>query len=325
MPGTGAGGDSILYRIYIVGGLIGIVVATMGTAALFDPHGIKGITLFVGFTCVTLWVVGILAYWWWQFLFRSYGSPKRLEEQPAGGVPEIKALKSWSTLSEAMSVHGGNVEEQAQLEKAGRRGIIEFFGWQNVLAFFVIGSMWLYMLKILPDTAMPCVVIGVIVLLVITMVRTYFLIGGGARAGEHAYLAPLGLALVETPTADLDMVAHHVQSDAADVTVLAGTRHGRPVQIVVAGKITYTMVRSPVPRFAIESQKGRLVAAQDAPEPVSRALRGLRKAKRWVKMSVQAGPKGILVQRTPGRRQNMWLYDLWLAEWLLEQLGEESG
>ncbi|MBU1879278.1 MAG: hypothetical protein KJ734_10045, partial [Chloroflexi bacterium] len=146
MPGTGAGGDSILYRIYIVGGLIGIVVATMGTAALFDPHGTKGATLYVGFTCVTLWFIGVLAYWWWQFLFRSYGSPKRLEEQEPGGVPEIKALKSWSTLSEAMAVHGGNVDEQAKLEKTARRGIIEFFGWQNVLAFYVIGSMWLRLL-----------------------------------------------------------------------------------------------------------------------------------------------------------------------------------
>ncbi|MBU1879984.1 MAG: hypothetical protein KJ734_13645, partial [Chloroflexi bacterium] len=60
---------------------------------------------------------------------------------------------------------------------------------------------------------------------------------------------------------------------------------------------------------------------QDAPELISKALKSLRKAKRWVKVNVQAGPEGILVQRTPGRRQNMWLYDLWLAEWLLEQLG----
>jgi hypothetical protein len=181
--------------------------------------------------------------------------------------------------------------------------------------------MWLYLLGILPSAVIPCVAMGVIFLCVVMMVRTYFLIGGGKK---HAYLAPLGLALVEAPTADLiDMVPHLGQSDAADVMVLAGTRHKRPVQIVIDGKITYTMVRSPVPHFTIESRNGKLVAAKDAPESISGALRGLRKAKRWVKMNVQAGPKGILVQRTPGRRQNMWLYDLWLAEWLLEQLGEE--
>jgi hypothetical protein len=30
-----------------------------------------------------------------------------------------------------------------------------------------------------------------------------------------------------------------------------------------------------------------------------------------------------VVERHPGRRQNMWLYDLWLAERLLEALGED--
>jgi hypothetical protein len=317
MPGTGAGGDSIFYRIYIVGGLIGIVVAVVGTAALFDPHGTTGGTLYVGFTCVTLFFAGILAYWWWQLLFRSYGDPKRMVEEASDGTPEIKALKSWSTLSEAMAIHGGNVDEQIELEKAARRPMIEFFGWMTVSAIYVFVSMWLYLLNILPSAVIPCVAMGVIFLAIVMLVRTYFLLGGGARASEHAYLAPLGLALVETPTADLiDMVPHLGQSDAADVTVLAGIRHKRPVQIVIAGKLTYTMVRSPAPRFAIESQKGRLVAVEGAPTSISRALRGLRKAKRWVGMSVQAGPKGILVQRTPGRR-------LWLAEWLLEQLGEE--
>jgi hypothetical protein len=49
----------------------------------------------------------------------------------------------------------------------------------------------------------------------------------------------------------------------------------------------------------------------------------LRKAKRWVDMEIKAGPDGIAIERTPGRKQNMWLYDLWLAERLLEALEED--
>ena len=39
MKGTNAGWDSILYRIYIIGGLAGIVAVTVGTVIFFDPQG----------------------------------------------------------------------------------------------------------------------------------------------------------------------------------------------------------------------------------------------------------------------------------------------
>ena len=38
MKGTGAGWDSILYRVYIIGGLIGVVAVTIGTVIFFDPQ-----------------------------------------------------------------------------------------------------------------------------------------------------------------------------------------------------------------------------------------------------------------------------------------------
>ena len=73
----------------------------------------------------------------------------------------------------------------------------------------------------------------------------------------------------------------------------------------------------------IEELGGELVAGEGAPKAVTESLKELRKAKRWVGMESQAGPEGIAVERTPGRRQNMWLYDLWLAERLLEVLEED--
>jgi hypothetical protein len=45
----------------------------------------------------------------------------------------------------------------------------------------------------------------------------------------------------------------------------------------------------------------------------------LRKAKRWVGIELSAGQDGIAVERE-SKGQNMWLYDLWLAERLLEAL-----
>ncbi len=59
----------------------------------------------------TSWLVGILGYWWVQFLFRGHGSPERMWEQAGDDTPEIKALRSWCTLSEAMTVYGGETNE----------------------------------------------------------------------------------------------------------------------------------------------------------------------------------------------------------------------
>jgi hypothetical protein len=79
------------------------------------------------------------------------------------------------------------------------------------------------------------------------------------------------------------------------------------------------LVQAGTPPFEIRSQEGKLVADKDAPEAVTEALKGLRKAKRWRGVKVTGGSEGIGVEReSPG--QNMWLYDLWLIERLLESI-----
>ena len=61
------------------------------------------------------------------------------------------------------------------------------------------------------------------------------------------------------------------------------------------------------------------MADKDAPEAVIEALKGLRKAKRWRGVKATGGSEGIGIEReSPG--QNMWLYDLWLIERLLESI-----
>jgi hypothetical protein len=48
-------------------------------------------------------------------------------------------------------------------------------------------------------------------------------------------------------------------------------------------------------------------------------LKSLRKAKRWRGIDVYAGKDGIAIQRE-SKGTNMWLYDLWLAEYLMEKI-----
>jgi hypothetical protein len=326
MPGTGAGWDSLFYRVYIIGGLA-VVVAVCLAVGLLSPAAEVEARLPLIFGTVTLWFMGILAYWWVQLLFLGYAEPERWVKEDEEETPDIKALKSWSTLSEAMSVYGGDVEELKKLETAARRPVLEWFFWVNVLCLYCLSNPWLTILGILTPQRQRYFVAGVIGLIVFIMVRTCFLLGARVVAGEYAYLRPLGLEVAETPTLDFRRIARTAVEGpwglvAHRGTVLAGTRHGRNVQVVVDGQRNYTMVEAQVPSFAVESRDGKLVAGKGAPPAVTESLKELRQAKRWVGTELHAGPEGIVVERTPGRRQNMWLYDLWLAERLLEALGE---
>ncbi len=327
MPGTGAGWDSILYRVYIIGGLA-VVVAVCLVVGLVTPPGEVEARLPLMFGVVTLWFMGILAYWWAQFLFLGYTEPERWVKEDEDETPDIKALRSWSTLSEAMSVYGGDVEELKKLDKAARRPVLEWFFWVNVLCLYCLSNPWLTISGILTPQRQKFFVAGVTGLIVFIMVRTYFLLGARIAAGEYAYLRPLGLEVVEAPTLDFKRIAGTVVKGPRELaghrgTVLAGTRHGRSVQVLVEGQRCYTMVEAQLPSFTVESKEGKLVPGEAAPQAVKESLDELRKAKRWVGLELRAGPEGIVVERRPGRRQNMWLYDLWLAEHLLEALGED--
>jgi hypothetical protein len=327
MPGTGAGWDSLFYRVYIIGGLVVVIAVCLAVGLLSPPAEVEA-RLPLMFGTVTLWFIGILAYWWVQFLFLGYTEPERWVKEDEDETPDIKALRSWSTLSEAMSVYGGDVEELKKLDKAARRPVLEWFFWVNVLCLYCLSNPWLTISGILTPQRQRYFVAGVIGLIVFIMVRTYFLVGARVAAGEYAYLRPLGLEVAEAPTLDFKRMAGTAVKGpwglvARRGTVLAGTRHGRSVQVVVDGQRNYTMVEAQVPSFAVESKEGKLVPGEDAPQAVKESVEELRKAKRWVGMKLHAGPEGIVVERHPGRRQNMWLYDLWLAERLLEALGED--
>jgi hypothetical protein len=87
----------------------------------------------------------------------------------------------------------------------------------------------------------------------------------------------------------------------------------------VIDKDSLTAVQAAVPEFTVQSDEGKLMASAGAPEAVAEAIRSLRKAKRWKAIEVQAGSEGIAIQRH-SKKMDMWLYDLWLAEYLLDKI-----
>jgi hypothetical protein len=92
------------------------------------------------------------------------------------------------------------------------------------------------------------------------------------------------------------------------------------VHIETIDRYSLTVLQANLPEFRVQSDDGKLVPDRGAPDAVAKALQSLRKAKRWRGIGVYSGPEGIGVQRE-SKGTNMWLYDLWLAEYLLDKIG----
>ncbi len=106
--------------------------------------------------------------------------------------------------------------------------------------------------------------------------------------------------------------------------LIKGRRRGRSVRIENLDQFTITPVQGKTPKFVFQSTEGKLQANEGAPDSVEKAIKGLRKARRWRGIRVKGGPDGVAVDRE-SHQPNMWLYDLWLAEHLLEKLEDQNS
>jgi hypothetical protein len=190
------------------------------------------------------------------------------------------------------------LEEQA----GSSRKILEWFGWANLLTLFPIANVWLYLLgRVTQKQFMTYVPHVVVTLAFLTLVRTYFMLGGRSDYETHM-LRGLGLAA----------------KGGESAKEFEGHRRGRLVQVESEGRITKVDLEVAAPEFEIESVGGKFEDLAELPARVRPALE-LPKAKRWQGVRVRGSAAGIRVERE-SRGQNMWLYDLWLAERIAETL-----
>ena len=195
---------------------------------------------------------------------------------------------------------------------------------QNLLVLWIFGNFWgwVWFHDNLPGVHFKKIVApGVIVILFLFLVVTPLLLLRARRGGVAAYLKPLGLLPAESsyagnwPEQFTDMVS--------GTAVYTGVRLGRPVYVDDRKRGSHTWVQADAVPFEIHSRSGKLIPGEGAPEKVVSFLKGLRRAKRWRDIEVKAYPQGIAVERT-SRGDNMWLYDLWLIERLLNALKREG-
>jgi hypothetical protein len=314
--------DYRLYKIYIWGGLALVVVHILVSTLVFDAHGLPGPKAFLVIAGpMLLWIAGIYLYWWWVFLFKGNRELEELSQAQREGVPSIKALRTWNTLHQAMAIHGGNVEELIKNAKRARGPVLLWYGGLNLLAAWIFCPITLGSLEIIQMDG-GIWLAGVFVWIALTLVGTPALLSWGGKRAEKAYLAPLGLALTRMPRLEADVIGligggQKLIPDGP--AIVEGERYGRLIHIETIGKHSLTALQAQMPEFEVKSNDGKLVPNEGAPEAVARALKSLRKAKRWRGIVVNAGPEGIGIQRQ-SKGTNMWLYDLWLAEYLLDKI-----
>ncbi len=319
--------DYKLYKIYIWGGLALLVIYTIVAAFILESRnklGVAGGPFII--IPLMVWFSGIMLYWWWVFLFRSKKELKALAKTPEGDFPGIKSLKTWNTLHQAMAISGGDVDELIKNEKKANRPIIIWFGFMNLLPCWIFAPFILGYLGFMPDIE-PSILLGVwlagvIVWIVLMIIVTYLLLGWGSRASEEVYLAPLGLEVTRTLglTIDITSLIGDGQKLIPDnPTIIEGQRYGKLVHIETIGKYSLTFIETKLAEFRVQSNQGKLTPKENAPKELVAALKSLRKAKRWQGIKVSAGPKGIAIHRE-SKGTNMWLYDLWLAEFVIDKL-----
>ena len=319
--------DYTLYQIYVWGGLPLLAIYIVVMAIVLERRNQLGSAggPFI-LIPLMLWFGGILLYWWWVFLFKGDGDLQELARSPGEVFPGIDSLKNWNTLHQAMTVHGGNVEEFIKNANRAKRPVIVWFGFMNLLPCWIFGPLILGLLGLMPEAApktqLGIWLGGVFVWVVLMLVLTYVLLGWGGGAAAKTYLAPLGLAVTQIPGLKPDaisMIAGGQRLIPDGPAIVEGERHGRLVHIETINKHSLTVLQAKLPEFKVSSKAGKLTPDENAPGEILDALKSLRKAKRWQGIEVYAGPEGIAIQRE-SKGTNMWLYDLWLAEYLLDKI-----
>jgi hypothetical protein len=99
--------------------------------------------------------------------------------------------------------------------------------------------------------------------------------------------------------------------------VITGERGGRGVAIEATHEFSLVRLDVPTKPFQIEGRGDELIADPDAPDWVTSALGKIRAPARWRATTIRGGAEGLSVER-PGNDGKSWLYDLWLAERLIE-------
>jgi hypothetical protein len=207
-----------------------------------------------------------------------------------------------------------------QAARKGNSSLIIWFLWTAVIALCPIAMMVPLAFGLLDWSVLRYAVLFYIGIVIFMSFLTFFLGRRSAEAGQEVYFAPLGLKMSEMPDVSLAEPGPRVRGR----TVVSGKRFNREVEIIFGMGSMTTKVFYPSKKFVIKSKDGDLATESSAPQAVHDAVKGLRKAKRWQGLELEADQGGIIGMRN-SNRQNMWLYDLWLIERIISEMERDKA
>lgn len=309
------------YKAYVILGLAAVVVISIVAATgSNDPSGKDAIPFIIG--SIAVFIVGLLALQWRGiYKARAPEGPDPNAARAGKGTDDAGQVSSYNEL---MALMATEEYDEAKIGKArqGSFGLMRgYMGYTTVLVLICLVLGGLGITGNLPNVGewkyfpyAPFVLAPFALALVYFMMRKF----GEAAADQ---LTPLGLGMTEMPKPGVRPVpwGAGAQSAVRGATVMAGTRHGRGVEVRLDGRRHTTAVNAKTPEFEVDVEGDRLVAKQGAPAPVVKAIEGLAPSSHWKKLkSVKGGSEGIVAERKVDTGQG-WLWDLWLCERLAEK------
>jgi hypothetical protein len=313
-------------------GLIGVVVVAIVVAVIASSSGSgeanpKG-TMALIFGVIAVFVVILFVLQRADLEKVAGGDAKAVQRAVAEGGGKIEnpttmeEAQLWAALA-IKPIGDEAIEARSSIWDAGRRS--QKLGWVVMLLIFLtVPSIYLF------ESFVPLLIGGPL----IAITAIYGSIRALAPGGEmdQGYqkvglaMAPLGLEVTERPKVDIEVreaTTGRVGPKVRGALVLSGERHGRPVSVRLGSGETspHSEVRVGVatPEFKAKSRDGKVRPGDDVPAPFAAVLQAMPNSTRWKKLTVEGGPKGIVIDRK-GAAQADWLCDLWLAERLADSL-----
>jgi hypothetical protein len=171
--------------------------------------------------------------------------------------------------------------------------------------------------------------IGAPIIVGYALYRSARMLGSGGDldkgyASTNRAIAPLGLEITERPQVSAGPrmpPAPGMKTYITGALRIGGSRHGRKVEIELAGGATEVDVAVRSPEFSARSSDGKLRNKKGLPPEIERALADVPASTGWKNLTASGDADGIHLRRSRSSEPREWLCDLWLAERLADSVG----
>ncbi|MGE0067107.1 MAG: hypothetical protein AB7T48_07100 [Solirubrobacterales bacterium] len=304
--------------VFVVAALVAAIALTMGQG---DPNPKLALGLIFG--VIALFMVVLFALQRSDLERAAGGDAATTSRAAAEGGRQVENPTTmpepelWAAMAIA-PIDADAVRARDEVWDVGRRSI-RLGMVITVLIFLTVPAI--YML----ESFVPLLIGGPLIVIA-ALYGSFRAIGPGGEI-DQSYertdraMAPLGLAVTERPEGGFEMrspIMPGFDYRLRGWTVLSGRRHGRGVVVRIgghedAGGSEVAVATPSATEWSARSRDGRVRPGDGTPAAAAAALAAVPSSTRWKRVTVEAGPEGLLVTRKKGDPRD-WLCDLWLAE-----------